>query len=88
MGFLRLGQLGLGSGRFAPFEGVDTFGLGAGNPLTDRPLRGLQSQGDVFLFPALLIKFPGVQATPFPSSGVRPKRGSFHTGFFHTNPRL
>ena len=40
-------------------QGFWTLGSAFGDPLTHRSFRDSQGHGDVFLFPSLLVQFPG-----------------------------
>lgn len=61
-------------------QGFWTLGSAFGDPLTHRSFADSQSRGDVFLFPCLLVEFPGAQASSF--APVFWKRCVFtHTSF-------
>src|SRR5690349_16650542 len=63
-GQLRGGEQGLGAGRGPVAQSLHAVCLRAFEPLTDGALRHIQGDGNLLLFPALLMQFPGAASAP------------------------
>ena len=63
--FLLKSETGLGSRCFSATESLLSLTFSAGQPLAHCALSYAESISDILLFPALLMQFPGSEATVF-----------------------
>jgi len=65
LGTLLLSQFRWWTGRWLVAQRIRTILLGSAHPLAHRAFGHPESTSDVFLFPVLLIEFPGPQSSSF-----------------------